>query len=89
MGHSTTAISDSKKWIIIEVDYLLKIFSKNELVGRLSSKKYLRVLPMKIYLIFYEINQNNIEIVSFWDNKAGQQKANKHLKLNPDVGSLS
>ncbi len=24
---------------------------------------------MKVYLIFYEINENKIEIVSFWDNR--------------------
>ncbi len=24
---------------------------------------------MKVYLIFYEINQNRIEVVSFWDNR--------------------
>ncbi len=24
---------------------------------------------MKVYLIFYELNENKIEIVSFWDNR--------------------
>jgi len=24
---------------------------------------------MKVYLIYYEINGNRIEIVSFWDNR--------------------
>jgi len=51
--------------IINEVDYSLKILSKNELVGRLTSNKYTRVIPMKVYLFFYEVNGNTVEIVSF------------------------
>ena len=57
--------------ILNEVDFLLETLSKNELIGRLTSNKYTRVIPMKDYLIFYEVNQNIIEIVSFWDNKQG------------------
>ncbi|MGD9556893.1 MAG: type II toxin-antitoxin system RelE/ParE family toxin [Mangrovibacterium sp.] len=63
--------------IINEVDYLLKILSKNELVGRLTSNKYTRVIPMKVYLIFYEVNGNTVEIVSFWDNRQDSQKRMK------------
>jgi len=63
--------------IINEVDYLLKILSKNEFAGRLTSNKYTRVIPMKIYLIFYEVNENIIEIVSFWDNRQDSQKRMK------------
>jgi hypothetical protein len=29
---------------------------------------------MNIYLIFYEINENTIEIVSFWDNRQDENK---------------
>jgi hypothetical protein len=53
---------------------LLKTLSKNELLGRLTSNKYTRVIPVKVYLIFYEVNQNIIEIVSFWDNRQGDEK---------------
>ncbi len=60
-----------------EVDYLLKILSKNELVGRLTSNKHTRVIPMKAYLIFYEVNENTVEIVSFWDNRQDNQKRMK------------
>lgn len=35
----------------------------------MTSNKITRVIPMKVYLIFYEINQNRIEVVSFWDNR--------------------
>ena len=29
---------------------------------------------MKVYLIFYEINGNIIEILSFWDNRQDDSK---------------
>jgi len=32
---------------------------------------------MKVYLIYYEINGNEIEIVSFWDNR--QDKGNNKV----------
>lgn len=55
--------------ILEEVEDLLETLSENEAIGRLTSNKITRVIPMKVYLIFYEINQNRIEIVSFWDNR--------------------
>ena len=59
------------------IDELMKILSKNELIGRLTSNKFTRVIPMKAYLIFYEVNQNTIEIVSFWDNRQDKTKSIK------------
>ncbi|MGV7105220.1 type II toxin-antitoxin system RelE/ParE family toxin [Flavobacterium sp. U410] len=55
--------------LIDEVEDLLNTLSKSELIGRLTSNKFTRVISMKVYLIFYEINGNRIEIVSFWDNR--------------------
>ena len=55
--------------LIDEVENLLNTLSKSELIGRLTSNKFTRVIPMKVYLLFYEINGNRIEIVSFWDNR--------------------
>ncbi len=55
--------------LVDEVEDVLNTLSKSELIGRLTSNKYTRVIPMKVYLIFYEINENKIEIVSFWDNR--------------------
>jgi toxin YoeB len=52
---------------------LLETLSENELIGRLTSNKTTRVIPMKIYLIFYEINQGRIEILSFWDNRQNME----------------
>jgi len=31
---------------------------------------------MREYLLFYEINKNTIEIVSFWDNRQDEKKQN-------------
>lgn len=64
--------------ILLEVEELLAVLSKNELMGRLTSNKFTRVIPLKAYLIFYEINGNSIEIVSFWDNR--QDIANRKVK---------
>jgi toxin YoeB len=64
--------------ILEEVEDLLEILSENEAIGRLASNKTTRVIPMKIYLIFYEINQDKIEIVSFWDNR--QDVENRKIK---------
>lgn len=55
--------------LLDEVEDLLVTLSNSELIGRLTSNKFTRVIPMKAYLIFYEINRNRIEIVSFWDNR--------------------
>lgn len=55
--------------LLDEIQDLLDTLSQSELIGRPTSDKYTRVISMKVYLIFYEINENNIEIVSFWDNR--------------------
>jgi plasmid stabilization system protein ParE len=55
--------------LLNEVEGLLETLSSAELIGRLTSNKFTRVIPMKVYLIFYEINGNRIEIISFWDNR--------------------
>jgi len=55
--------------LIDEVEDLLNTLSKSELIGRLTSNKFTRVISMKVYLIFYEINGDRIEIVFFWDNR--------------------
>lgn len=64
--------------ILSEVEDLLETLSKAELIGRLTSNKFTRVIPMKVYLLFYEISSNRIEIVSFWDNR--QDKENSKIK---------
>ena len=63
--------------LVDEVEDLLETLSKSELIGRLTSNKITRVLVMKVYLIYYEINGNQIEIISFWDNR--QSTENKKV----------
>ena len=55
--------------LLEEIEDLLITLSKSEYIGRLTSNKKTRVVVMKVYLIFYEINDNRIEILSFWDNR--------------------
>lgn len=57
-----------------EIEDLLDTLSKSEFIGRLSSNKTTRVIPMKVYLIFYEVGQDQIEIVAFWDNRQDENK---------------
>jgi toxin YoeB len=64
--------------LLNEIENITRNLSQNESIGRLTSNKFTRVIPMKVYLIFYEVNQNNIEIVSFWDNR---QDKDKRLKI--------
>lgn len=64
--------------LLNEVEDLLDTLSNSELIGRLTSNKVTRLISMKVYLIFYEINGNQIEIVSFWDNR--QDVNNRKVK---------
>jgi len=66
--------SDYSLKILDEVEDLLETLSTNEFIGRLTSNKITRVIPMKVYMIFYEINNNRIEIISFWDNRQSVKK---------------
>ena len=64
--------------LLDEIEDLLETLSNSELIGRLTSNKITRVIAMKVYLVFYEINGNQIEIVSFWDNR--QDIENRKVK---------
>jgi plasmid stabilization system protein ParE len=64
--------------IVSELQDLLETLSKAERIGRLTSNKFTRVISMKVYLLFYELNGNRIEIVSFWDNR--QDIENRKIK---------
>ena len=64
--------------LIDEVEDLLNILSHSELIGRLTSNKHTRVIPMKVYLIFYEISESRIEILSIWDNR--QDEGRRKIK---------
>jgi len=55
--------------LLSEIESLLNTLSRSEFIGRLTANKTTRVVVMKRYLIFYEINNEKIEILSFWDNR--------------------
>lgn len=60
--------------ILEKVEGLLETLRGNKYIGRLTTNKKTRVVVMDAYLIFYEINNNQIEILSFWDNKQNPEK---------------
>ena len=60
--------------LLNEIEDILDTLSRSEFIGRLTSNKKTRVLVMKVYLIFYDLNDNRIEILSFWDNRQDQRK---------------
>lgn len=60
--------------LIDQTEDLLNTLSKNEFIGRLTSNRKTRVIPMNVYLIFYELNNDSIEIISFWDNRQDEKK---------------
>ena len=57
-----------------QIEDLLNILSESELIGRLTSNDLTRVIPLEQYLIFYEVQEGLIEIVSFWDNRQDPKK---------------
>lgn len=60
--------------ILDELEDLTITLSQSNFIGRLCKNKFTRVIPMKDYLLFYEIGKNQIEIISFWDNRQNQEK---------------
>jgi plasmid stabilization system protein ParE len=64
--------------LLDEIEDLTNTLSKNHFIGRLCKNKFTRVIPMKTYLIFYEVNLKRIEIVSFWNSL--QNPENRKVK---------
>lgn len=60
--------------ILEKVEGLLKALIDNEYIGRLTNNKKTRVIAMDVYLIFYEIQNNQIEVLSFWDNRQNPKR---------------
>ncbi len=61
--------------LLTEIEELTQTLSKTEFIGRLTSNKITRVIPMKVYLLFYEITDEKITILSFWDNRQDMKKS--------------
>jgi len=60
--------------LLNEIEDILKTLAKSEFIGRLTSDKMTRVVVMDVYLIFYQIDNSRIEILSFWDNRQNDLK---------------
>lgn len=63
--------------LLREIEELTSVLLKNELIGRLTSNKFTRVIPTKAYLAFHEIHDDHIQIVSFWDNRQDSKRRQK------------
>lgn len=55
--------------LLQEVEELIELICKNEFIGRLTTNKFTRVIHLKHYAVFYEVNYSSIEIISFWDSR--------------------
>lgn len=64
--------------LVLQTEDHLNALSKNEDLGRLTENKKTRVLVMDVFLIFYEVMETRIEILSFWDNR--QNPENRVVK---------
>ncbi len=60
--------------LLDEIEDVVSTLAESELIGRLTRNKITRVFPLDAFLIFYEVNNNQIEIVSFWDNRQNSLK---------------
>lgn len=65
--------------LLQETEQLIDILKENNFLGRLSNNKVTRVIVKDAFLIFYEIQENKIDIVSYWDNR---QNPDKRLDKN-------
>ena len=65
--------------IFNKTENLLEILQENEFLGRLTENKITRVVVMDTFLIFYEVQKQNIELLSFWDNRQNPEKRIDHI----------
>lgn len=68
--------------LVHEVGKLITLLPKNNYLGKLSDNGFTRVLVKKEFLILYEIYQNAIVIVSFFD---GRQDSSKRMDVDKKV----
>lgn len=65
--------------LLSEIEDFTETLSLSNFIGRLTSNKKTRVIPMKVYLIFYEVDKEFVKILSIWDNRQNEQKRNVKL----------
>ncbi|HKL40567.1 MAG TPA: type II toxin-antitoxin system RelE/ParE family toxin [Cryomorphaceae bacterium] len=62
--------------LLDEIEKLTDDLALNPSLGRLTTDRSSRVIPHKDYLIFYQISDLFIEILSVWDNRQNDQNLN-------------
>lgn len=55
--------------LLSEVEDLMEILKDHPFLGRLCDNKMTRVIVMQSYLVFYEVSEEQIRILSFWDSR--------------------
>ncbi|MFN6945721.1 MAG: type II toxin-antitoxin system RelE/ParE family toxin [Cytophagaceae bacterium] len=60
--------------LLQETEQLIDFLKDNNFLGRLSENKVTRVIVKDYFLVFYEIQENQIDIVSYWDNRQNPEK---------------
>ena len=60
--------------LLNRVEDLLGTLSNSEQIGRLTSNNITRVISLDVYLIFYEVHNDQIQIIAFWDNRQNPEK---------------
>ena len=58
--------------LLSEIESLLDTLSQSEGIGRLTINKKTRVVVMKVYLVFYEINKDLVEIIHVTSKRYNQ-----------------
>ncbi len=75
----TNSIFYSKKLNELLKDSL-RLISKYPSIGKLTDKENIRVKVLRNFLIFYEITENEIVVLSLWDCRQNPEDLTKIIK---------
>jgi len=56
------------------VDSIIDLLQQNNDLGRVTDDGIVRVIPFDSYLIFYELNKEELLVLSVWDNRQDPNK---------------
>jgi len=60
--------------LIETVDAMVELLLKHPFLGRMSNNGETRVISLGNYLLFYDENEEEVSVVSFWDNRQNPAK---------------
>lgn len=52
----------------------LRLVSKNPLIGKKTDLQNVRIIILKYYLLFYEITETEIVVLTIWDSRRNPDK---------------